>query len=165
MGCGSLTKENAMNTQQQQQTKLDEVWNRVNKEKALDFFKRAVSPTTTVSELMAILSYDKVQGIKEQLADVTLGDVVRGAPPAPQAAPSQPRAARTSTQSIEQEKAAILAVVKANPGINRGELARQARSQLANKSLAHVSYLLRKLSEEGHITQKGERRGATYEAR
>lgn len=157
-------------------SKLDTTWSDINKANAVDFLKRSIGPRTTVSELLAVLSYDKVQAIKDQLSDVTLSEVVqqartttapRAAAPKVQATAPVTRKAiriRSSKASIEQEMGAVLQVLRANPGINRGALAKKVKAQLGNKSLAHVSYLLRKLGEAGQVRQSGERKGATYEA-
>lgn len=162
----------ANDSQPSLRSKLDDTWSEISKEKVVDFLKRTVGPRTSISELLSVLSYDKVQSIKDQLGDIPLGEVMQSfTKPSTRQTQAQPvtrrRAPtrmRSSSDAIGQEMAAVLKVLKDNPGISRGDLAKRLRGQLGNKSLAHVSYLLRKLTEAGQIRQHGERKGATYEA-
>jgi hypothetical protein len=146
--------------------RLDAAWGKVVQEKALDFFKRAVSPATTIGELMKILAYDKVD--LNKLSGVSIGEIVRATSgngnKAATPTPHEPRI-RTSGEDIEREESEILTMLKDNPGIGRDDIGRKVRGRLTNKSMAHVSYLLRRLVEQGRVSKSGERRGTVYEVK
>lgn len=151
-------------------TKLDTVWDRLSKEKAVDFLKRAVGPRTTVRELASILSYDKVAEMKDQLAEVQIGEVIQNhikhAPvtESPRAERTHARF-RTTRMDLEREEIEVLAIVRDNPGINRSAIAKKVRGKLTNKSLSHVSYLLRRLGRLGKVVKSGDRKSTTYHCR
>ena len=162
-----MDAEVSKDTKNMKQT-LDSMWQEVSKERAVDFLKRAVGPKTTVTELASILSYEKVAAAKEQLDNIAIGDIL-AAPSIkvqerPQRSGAIQRRARSLKNDIDREEKEILAVVKENPGINRGLLAKRVKNRLGNnKTLAHLSYLLHRLTNDGRLKKIGSRRDATYE--
>src|SRR5437762_3500939 len=58
-------------------SKLEQVWDEVSRDTAIDFLKKSVTSSTSVSEFLSVLSYDKIQNLKELLGHISLGDVVQ----------------------------------------------------------------------------------------
>jgi IS1 family transposase len=150
------------------QEKLDNVWQEVTRNVATDFLKRAITPETTLSELKSILSYDKVSAVVSD-NEVVIGELMKASKVSVSGetatVPTYQRRIRSLKNDIAREELEILAVVKENPGINRGALAKRVKSKLgSNKSLAHLSYLLHRLGNSGKLRKVGARRNATYQA-
>lgn len=166
-------KQDASTQANPMQEKLDQAWQNIERTSALEFLKNSVTPETSLAELAQILSYDKVMKVKDQLSGVAIGEIVampqvtvreRPVSYAPMARKATPRG-RTRRVDIEREEVELLATIRENPGANRGTLAKKVRTKLGgNKSLAHVSYLLRRLNEHGRVKKSGDRRDATYQA-
>jgi len=144
------------------ETKLEQVWREVNRTTVEEFFKRAIRPETTLAELLSVLSFERIEGIKQQLGEIPLGSILESRPTKLVEFRRAKTIMRTRRETLEKELLMTMQALKENPNSSRGELLARLTGHLGNKNPMHVSYLLRKLVAADMIEQQGQKKAARY---
>lgn len=141
---------------------LRAAWERVSRERAIEFLRLALGAESTIEDVMRALSSPPMAELREQLKHVTLLEVLSGHDVSKRVRKWHKKRQRIKAVDVVAGEELVLAMIKKQPGVRLQTLHRVLSGVLARPDKSHVQRLVSRLVSVGAVERRGDRGAARY---